>query len=121
MKTVFNRLLRVILGLVLLSTIASLPAQTFSTPHRFDGSDGTFPVALILSDQTLYGVATEGGFWNNNGTVFKVKSDGTDFSVLYSFKGGSDGSIPVACILSGNTLYGTTQMVAIQETARCSP
>ena len=43
-----------------------------------------------------------------NGTVFAVHTDGTGFTTVYSFTGGSDGANPYAgLILSGNTLYGT--------------
>jgi uncharacterized repeat protein (TIGR03803 family) len=81
-------------------------------------SDGANPYAgLILSGNTLYGMATEGG-GGANGTVFKVNTDGTDFTNLHSFTAGalnggfdltnSDGANPYAgLILSGNTLYGT--------------
>jgi uncharacterized repeat protein (TIGR03803 family) len=71
-------------------------------------SDGASPVAgLVLSGNTLYGTAYLGGS-SGNGTVFAVKTDGTGFTTLYSFTGGSDGGNPTAgLILSGNTLYGT--------------
>ena len=43
------------------------------------------------------------------GTVFAINTDGSGFTNLYRFTGGSDGAEPVAgLILSGNTLYGTT-------------
>jgi uncharacterized repeat protein (TIGR03803 family) len=46
-----------------------------------------------------------------NGTVFAVNTDGSGFTNLYSFTGGSDGANPIAgLILSSNTLYGTTQL-----------
>ena len=42
------------------------------------------------------------------GTVFKVNTDGTGYTVLKNFTG-SDGGVP-SCgpVLSGSTLYGTT-------------
>ena len=81
----------------------------FTTLYSFtDGSDGAYPWAgLVLSGNTLYGTASEGG--TGAGTVFAVNTDGTGFTTLYSFTDGSDGAIPKAgLILSGNTLYGTT-------------
>jgi uncharacterized repeat protein (TIGR03803 family) len=36
-----------------------------------------------------------------------MNTDGTEFTNLYNFTGGSDGSLPDALLLSGNTLYGT--------------
>src|SRR6185503_15422827 len=62
------------------------------------------------------GVANNGGS-SGSGTVFKVNTDGTGFTTLYTFTAtlkypsppiNSDGALPRAgMILSGNTLYGT--------------
>src|ERR1017187_8571428 len=82
--------------------------QTFTTLHSFTGgSDGMAPSpGLILSGNTLYGAAEQGGS-SDYGTVFAVQTNGTGFTILHSFTG-SDGSGPAAgLILSGNTLYGT--------------
>jgi uncharacterized repeat protein (TIGR03803 family) len=86
----------------------------FSEGHPATNSDGVFPVAgLILSGNTLYGTASEGGAWNS-GTVFQVNTNGTGFRTLHNFSAApnyfqnSDGMVPQAgLILSGNTLYGT--------------
>src|SRR5437870_3518249 len=58
----------------------------FTSLHSFAGrSDGVNPDAgLILSGNTLYGTAAGGGS-SGNGTVFKVNTDGTGFTNLYSF------------------------------------
>jgi uncharacterized repeat protein (TIGR03803 family) len=73
-------------------------------------SDGANPFAsLILSDDTLYGTAFDGGS-AGSGTVFAVNTNGTDFTNLHSFTGGRGGSGPqAAVILSGNALYGTAE------------
>ncbi len=78
-----------------------------------NGSDGSGPMAgLILSGNTLYGTAENGGS-GGHGTVFKLNTDGTGFTTIYSFTAytpgtNSDGATPVASlVLSGNTLYGT--------------
>jgi uncharacterized repeat protein (TIGR03803 family) len=69
--------------------------------------DGAYPVgALVLSGNTLYGAALEGGAYGY-GTLFALNTDGTGFTTLYNFTGGSDGGNPTGLILSGNTLYGT--------------
>jgi uncharacterized repeat protein (TIGR03803 family) len=83
-------------------------AQTFTTLHSFAGypSDGAGPSGLILSGNTLYGTAGGGGS-SGVGTVFAVQTNGTGFTNLHSFTGGSDGANPNGLILSGNTLYGT--------------
>ncbi len=85
----------------------------FTNLHIFAaGSDGADPWAgLILSGNTLYGTAFLGGS-SDKGTVFAVNTDGTGFTNLHIFTGGSnDGAVPQAgLILSGSTLYGTTHL-----------
>jgi uncharacterized repeat protein (TIGR03803 family) len=80
-------------------------------------SDGANPEAgLVLSGNTLYGTANAGGS-SGQGTVFAIKTNGTGFRVLHSFtatdlstRTNNDGANPYAgLIVSGNTLYGTTQ------------
>src|SRR5439155_26191044 len=74
-------------------------------------SDGAGPLAgLTLSDGVLYGTTTYGGS-SGYGTVFKINTDGTGFTVLRNFAGylsndASGGRGRLA--LSGTTLYGTT-------------
>ena len=93
----------------------------FTNLHSFTGgSDGGLPSAgLILSGDTLYGIASAGSI-SHNGTVFSVKTDGTGLTTLHSFTTmrtnsvgvytNSEGVGPYAqLILSGNTLYGTAE------------
>ena len=62
-----------------------------------------------MVQDTLYGTASLGGD-AGYGTVFAVNTDGTGFTVLHDFTGGSDGNFPAdGLILSSNTLYGTTE------------
>jgi uncharacterized repeat protein (TIGR03803 family) len=80
----------------------------FASQVTLSNSDGSNPNSLILSGNTLYGTANEGGS-SGAGTVFAINTDGTGFTNLYSFTNGSDGAYPSAgLILSSNTLYGTT-------------
>ncbi|MBZ5587017.1 MAG: hypothetical protein LAO05_00460 [Acidobacteriia bacterium] len=86
----------------------------FTVLHSFAGgaSDGAYPYAGLILDgaDNLYGTTNSGGA-SDKGTVFKVKTDGTGFTVLHSFAGGSsDGANPYAgLILDGAAnLYGTT-------------
>src|SRR5208282_1549570 len=93
------------------SAVAALAVNqaVYSVLHDFSGSDGANPYAnLTLSGSTLYGTTAYGGS-SGNGTVFAVNTDGTDFTTLHSFTGGSNGADPYANLtLSGSTLYGTT-------------
>jgi len=97
----------------------------FRTLHRFTdwqwpiytNPDGAHPTGgVILSGNTLYGTAQNGGS-SANGTIFSVRIDGTRFVTLHNFTTissypsytNSDGANPVAPLtLSGDTLYGTT-------------
>ena len=89
-------------------------AQTFTTLYNFTGNpyeDDANPAAgLVLSGNTLYGTTQNGGS-SGFGTVFAVNTDGSGYSILHSFTRDTDGDYPTAgLVLSGNTLYGTTQM-----------
>lgn len=84
----------------------------FGLVHSFTGgdSDGRSPNgSLTLSGSTLYGMTYKGGS-SNTGTVFSVNTDGSGFSLLHTFTGGSgDGALPMGKLtLSGTTLYGMT-------------
>ena len=76
----------------------------------FTVSDGYFPQAgLTLSGSMLYGT-TAGGGSSDAGTVFKLNTNGSGYTVLKYFSYGSGGANPLAGLtLSGSTLYGTTR------------
>ena len=107
-----KRYLSLVIALVVLSAWI-LPelaiAQTFTVLHHFV-SDGAYPdSALILSNNVIYGVTGSGG--SGNGIVFRMNSDGSGFTNLYSFSTFTNGggvSPRGALVLSGNTLYGAT-------------
>jgi uncharacterized repeat protein (TIGR03803 family) len=70
-------------------------------------SDGAYPYAgLILSGNTLYGSAQDGGS-SGAGTVFEVLTNGASFTNLHSFNYFSAENPQAGLILSANTLYGT--------------
>ena len=87
--------------------------HTFSAPHvtslSFTNPDGAKPQqTLALQSNVLYGTTSQGGP-GGYGTVFKVKMDGTGFTNLYHFKGGSDGINPEGgVVVVGSTVYGST-------------
>jgi uncharacterized repeat protein (TIGR03803 family) len=72
------------------------------------GSDGANPAGdLVLLGSSLYGTTSSGGY-SNNGTIFKIDTDGNNYAVLKRFHG-IDGSNPDAgLVASGTMLYGTT-------------
>jgi uncharacterized repeat protein (TIGR03803 family) len=86
--------------------------------HSFSGSpsDGATPLAGLTADSAgnLYGTTYVGGTGTcptfGCGTVYKITPAGVE-TVLYSFTGGADGSIPYNVVLlidSAGNLYGTT-------------
>jgi uncharacterized repeat protein (TIGR03803 family) len=87
------------------------PAGTETVLYSFTGgADGNVPVAGLVRDVktgNLFGTTLYGGA-SGNGTVFEVTPSGTE-TVLYSFKGGTDGFNPYSSLVrAGTTLYGTT-------------
>ncbi|BDV41021.1 hypothetical protein DSM21852_42750 (plasmid) [Methylocystis bryophila] len=116
-------------GAVLVSSIgsAALANPTLTTLHAFCSStnsppgtvpgcaDGSYPDGKLHHDRfgNIYGTATLGGLASGvnassgNGLVFKISPQGT-YSVVYSFQGGTDGSVPLGGVVgdpAGN-LYG---------------
>jgi uncharacterized repeat protein (TIGR03803 family) len=84
--------------------------SNFNTIHTFAGrADGAYPsAALTLAGSTLYGAAYEGGN-NNEGTLFRLQTNGAGFMNLHSFYAPTDGAyLYFGPILLGDTLYGTT-------------
>ncbi len=76
------------------------------------GTDGANPYGSVIRDSAgnLYGTTSTGGSpVCQCGTVFKVNSAGKE-TVLYRFRGGTDGASPMAGLLrdSAGNLYGTT-------------
>jgi uncharacterized repeat protein (TIGR03803 family) len=102
------------------TTLHSFSATSANSEGLGTNSDGADPLAgLVLSGNTLYGTALEGGP-AGRGTVFAVNTDGAGFTTLHGFSAltgtsgalgdgtNSDGALPNdQLILSGNTLYGT--------------
>ncbi len=77
---------------------------------------GGVPAGTLIADKkgNLYGSTWNGGVIDYNcdpwgcGTVFEIKTDGTE-RVLYAFQGGTDGAGPSDLTMdSAGNLYGTT-------------
>jgi uncharacterized repeat protein (TIGR03803 family) len=86
--------------------------------HSFAGNgvDGSNPwTGLVLWHHTLYGTTERGGT-NGHGTIFSINTNGSAYTVFHQFilASGSftniEGTEPQGeLMISGNTLYGTTQ------------
>jgi uncharacterized repeat protein (TIGR03803 family) len=92
----------------------ALTAQTLTTLHSFNGTDGAGPQTVLVqtTNGELYGTTLQGGA-NGYGTVFKITPSGT-LTTLYSFcsqNGCADGQNPWAGLVQATNgdLYGTTQ------------
>lgn len=83
----------------------------FTVIHHFaGGSEGESPNGrVVVSGDTIYGVTYHGGI-NHGGTLYRVNTDGSSFSILRRLgTAASDGTLPSSgMVLSGSTLYGTT-------------
>jgi uncharacterized repeat protein (TIGR03803 family) len=99
-----------------ITNLHDFTASTYSESLESDtNSDGAEPErGLVLSGHTIYGTTEEGGS-SGDGTLFRMRNDGSEFATLHNFTALSantytndDGAIPDGLILSGNTLYGMT-------------
>lgn len=71
--------------------------------------------SLISDGVFFYGMTYQGGT-NDNGTIFKIKSDGTGYVKLLDFDGVANGSKPNGSLISDGTfLYGMTQQGGINN------
>jgi uncharacterized repeat protein (TIGR03803 family) len=99
---------------------ASLPAQTFTTLHSFDGTDGRLSNAGLIqaTNGNLYGTTYYGGA-KNSGEVFEITTGGT-LTTLYNFcskSGCTDGEYTYATPVQGTNgnFYGTTYLGGSKE------
>ena len=84
----------------------------------YDSSVGGYPTGYTpnggvtqAADGYLYGLTVNGGILSGgaggNGTLYRVKTDGSSFSVLHAFTAASDGyNNYYAPVISGTTIYG---------------
>jgi uncharacterized repeat protein (TIGR03803 family) len=97
------------------------PSGKQTVLYSFTGlADGEIPNGGLILDWAgnLYGVTSGGGLTGGTctlpqgcGVVFKLDTAGTNYTVLYSFKGGADGSGPQGSLVldTAGNLYGATQ------------
>lgn len=107
-----------------LDTNGSNYSIVYSFRRTDPGNNGSvlLPSALIQGlDGALYGTTFYGGITNTSatngfGTVFKLSTGGSNYTVLHNFTGG-DGRNPQAGLVSGSdgVLYGTTPNGGYQD------
>ncbi len=94
------------------------PSGTFTPIFNFQDSKGTHATSLIqATDGNFYGTAagdSSGGFFNhpaalhNSGIFFRLTPGGV-FTILYTFTGGADGSLPNSLVQGADgNFYGST-------------
>ncbi|MGA2656058.1 MAG: choice-of-anchor tandem repeat GloVer-containing protein [Verrucomicrobiota bacterium] len=95
-------------GFATLHVFTAATNESAAGDNSYANSDGATPLGTLASaGGVLYGTTEIGGTFGV-GTIFRVNTDGTGFTNLYSFTNGLDGAFPTAgLVLSGSTLYGT--------------
>src|SRR5258706_9602617 len=70
----------------------------------FDGTNnGSSPYGSLFFDGAfLYGMTSQGGS-NGNGTIFKIKPDGTGYAKLLDFAYATNGGYPYGSLISDGT------------------
>jgi uncharacterized repeat protein (TIGR03803 family) len=98
-----------------LGTAASqAAAQTLTTLHAFNGTDGGNSTAglILATDGNFYGTTSRGTGAASDGTVFRITPSGvlTTLHTFCSQSGCSDGSVPEGSLIQATdgNLYGTT-------------
>jgi len=109
-------------GFTVLHTFGPITSEVNAVPVlNADGIGSTSPL-LAGADDYFYGTAANGGP-SGNGTVFRVRFDGTGFEVLHAFTAivesdsstlptNEDGATPIAGLTDGQDgrLYGATNL-----------
>lgn len=98
------------LAMVAIAVAPAVQASSSDAAVRLNGSNGSFlPYSPNCGSDWCYGTSWFGGSLNM-GTIYRVKPDGTNFSVLGNFEGanGLQPSQAPAISPDGTTLYGTT-------------
>jgi len=87
--------------------------------HLAAYTDGQRPQEGVIQglDGALYGTTSAGGVNTNGGTVYRLTTDGTSFTVLKSFGVASEGAAPYGGLVQGSdgTLYGTASRGGIED------
>ncbi|MGD0710661.1 MAG: choice-of-anchor tandem repeat GloVer-containing protein [Bacteroidales bacterium] len=96
--------------IVIILAIIGLKANAqYTILLNFDSANGSNPYGSLIYDGTyLYGMTSLGGTYND-GTIFKIKPDGSNYAKLLDFAGATNGKSPAGSLISdSNFLYGMT-------------
>jgi uncharacterized repeat protein (TIGR03803 family) len=102
------------LGLAAFASAQTTILYSFKGPSNNDGEQPEAPLVLGPSGYfygTTFGGGSNGDATGSSGTIFRINSTGSSYSVLHSFVGGTmDGGSPLGPLAGdGNgNLYGTT-------------
>ncbi len=102
---------------------AALDGRDYTVLHHFSGGvgDGSLPFGNLLqaSDGFLYGTTYSGGSARDAGTVFRLNTDGTEYTIVYVFgqNNSTEPSVPAAGLVEGQGgwFYGTTTHGGIND------
>jgi uncharacterized repeat protein (TIGR03803 family) len=101
---------RIFTTTLLLTVVISGVFAQYTKLYDFEGNatSGSEPLCALEYDGTwFYGTTSKGGA-DDMGTVFKIKPDGTEHTLLHSFNG-VDGERPASDLVKlGDYLFGTT-------------
>jgi len=85
----------------------------FQVLKSFAAAECKYPTgSLVLDRDILYGTTTSGGGGFGSGAVFRVKTTGLAFSVIYVFSDFATHSPNSGFVQSGNTIFGTAYSVS---------
>ena len=103
-------------GLALALPVQATAQPAFKDLHDLAFTNGVGPVAnLLVVSNTIYGTTRQYGSLSlpgdGSGTLFRMNTDGSSFTNLYTFSGivPEGGNMSAGLVLSGNTFYTTAQ------------
>jgi len=111
--TTIARGLRVGVLILMWSLCGQAGAQTLTTLHSFNGTDGGSPwgdLTVSSDGSTLFGIVSSGGT-AGAGEIFSIPASGGPLTTLTSFDGANLNHPYGSLTASGSTLYGMTSVL----------
>lgn len=97
-------------GGVLFNFNANTKTETVARSFANGPTGPQYGNLIKASDGLLYGMTPAGCYANGGGAIFRCDTSGNNMTILYAFKGGSDGGGPYGSLIQANdgNLYGMT-------------